>query len=790
MISSCAWAIFLWSALATEPAQNINSEVVTSNGKNYISIYGEVKSDAYNKQISYTTSKLYQVTDNDGNIVSQWELKSVVKVLIKMEARAVIDYTKRFDAYNVAETLETTTWCPSFTDTNLGHCKSTPYGFKVRKLEQVDPHRVWVPSLPRLAYTVTAVITIEEEDGATKSYEVTFDEHNKKGPVIDGHSYMQTAVISTGSLNKLFCSNCLVVHRKGEDVLNSMALPFSVVNMGRTNSLGMLPSVWKKAVVRTDSETKTNELTFIGDPPTPGTYPADQLLNYRESSHYLPGSCDCVEGCDMAGDSEQTVKYTCTNEILIMAFNLHISADSVTLTQLVGQPVVLQSIVTLVRRQAILNITVKNEGTMPGVVAVRLLRCASNSPIVGTFTYTGRPIEHFIDVKKTAIYSFLLTSPADIIVAESLALNPGKCNIQFLQASENGGESHAITSEAAVSWLGTVSGHAPGTYVKIDSPLQCVHPNIRFTAPQTSTVVCLVACSCDQMLEEGDIPSCIPVDCLSKYGYSRPYFSSIRGVCISTEEKAVEDGVNAEDLFIPQYIPFKNVSVDCGKGKKNDNSNILAVPCICPEGATRYETREDNKLYMCLDDFIFADPEVPSWGNAVFGELIDFFEDLKGKSFFEIVKLFFTTKVGRIFLLIISIILLIIFIPIFVKLFPLFAKCFVCCCRSCKSTFKSCRKLSATITQSTRSHHKESSSATLLGDTLETADKPTSPASPAPAMVGDTATFNELATELSNYNSILIRNSILMKEIESMNALYEMFKQQMRKPAEVAAPIE
>lgn len=155
--------------------------------------------------------------------------------------------------------------------------------------------------------------------------------------------------------------------------------------------------------------------------------------------------------------------------------------------------------------------------------------------------------------------------------------------------------------------------------MRIDSPVQCVDPDIRFTAPQTSTLVCLVACSCDQTMEMGDIPSCRPVDCLAKYGHSRPYFSSIRGVCISTEEKAAEDGVSADDLFIPQYIPFTNISVDCGKGKKNNSTNILAVPCVCPEGATRYETREDNKLYMCLDDFVFADPEVPSWKTQFSG---------------------------------------------------------------------------------------------------------------------------------------------------------------------------
>lgn len=71
MIGSFIWAICLWSALTTDPAQDINSEIITSNGKKYISIYGEVKSDAYDKQLSYTTSKIYQVTDKDGNIVSQ-----------------------------------------------------------------------------------------------------------------------------------------------------------------------------------------------------------------------------------------------------------------------------------------------------------------------------------------------------------------------------------------------------------------------------------------------------------------------------------------------------------------------------------------------------------------------------------------------------------------------------------------------------------------------------------------------------------------------------------------------
>lgn len=785
MRCSYIWVIFLWSVLASEPTQKINSEVITSNGKNYISIYGEVKSDAYNKQISYTTSKIYQVTDTVGNIISQWELKSTVKVLIKMDAKAVIDYSKHFDAYNVAETLETTTWCPSFTDTNIGHCKRVPYGYKVRKLEQVDPHRIWKSGLPRLAYTVTVIITIEEEDGTVKNYEVTFDEHNKSGPVIDGQSYMKIAVISTGSLSKLFCSNCLVVHRKDESLINSMAVPFDIVGIGRTNLLGMLPSVWKSAVIKTDSETEINQLTFIGDPPAPGLFPADQLLNYRDTSHYIPGTCNCVEGCDMAGDSKQTVKYTCNDDFLIMAFNLHISTDSVTLTQLIGQPVVLQSIVTLVRRQAILNITVKNEGNTPGVIAVKILRCVSHSPIVSTFTYTGRPVEHIIDAGKTAVYSFLLTSPVDVIVAEALALNPGRCTIKFLQAAENGGESHAITSEATVSWLGTVSGYAPGTYIVVDSPVQCTHPNIIFRTPQTSIFVCLVACSCDQTLKKEDIPSCVPVDCLAKYGHSRPYFSSIRSVCISVEEKAAEDGVSADDLFIPQYIPFNNVSVDCGKGKKNDDTNILAVPCICPEGATRYETREDNKLYMCLDDFIFSDPEVPSWGNTVFGELVDFFEDLKGKSFFEIMTLFFTTKVGRIFLLIALIILLIIFIPIFVKFFPVFAKCFACCCKPCKSAFKSCKKLPKTIIQNTKSHQKDSSSANLLDDTVETVEQHTYQVSASSKIPADTVTFNELATELSNYNNILIRNSILMKQIACTNALYEMFKKQMNTQVEV-----
>lgn len=787
MIGSFIWAICLWSALATDPAQDINSEIITSNGKKYISIYGEVKSDAYDKQLSYTTSKIYQVTDKDGNIVSQWELKSTVKVLIKMEARAVIDYTKRFDAYNAAETLEITTLrCPDFTDTDIGHCKRMPYGNKVRKLEQVDPHKVWRPSLPRLAYTVTVVITIEEEDGTVNKYEVVFNESKKKGPVIDGNSYMQTAVVSTGSMNDIFRFNCYVIHRETEGVLNSIAAPFDIVGVSRTNLFGMLPSVWKQAVIDSDSNTKTNQLTFIGDPPTSDVFPADQLLNYRASSPYLPSSCSCVEGCNMADDSKQTVKYTCNDEILLLAFSLHISADSVTLTQLVGKPVVLQSVVSLVRRQAILNITVGNEGMMPGVVTVRLLRCVSSSPIVGAFAYTGKPVEHFIDVDKTVVYSFLLTSPADVIVAESLALSPGKCNIQFLQAAGSGGESHAITSEAIISWLGTVSGYAPGTYVKIDSPVQCVDPDITFTAPQASNLVCLVACSCDQRLEMGNIPACIPVNCLNKYGHSRPYFSSIRGVCISTEEKAVEDGVSADDLFIPQYIPFNNVSIDCGKGKKNNSTNILAVPCICPEGATRYETREDNKLYMCLDDFIFADPEVPSWGNTVFRDLVDFFENLKGKSFLDIVGMFFTTKVGRIFLVIILVILLIIFIPLFVKCFPLCANCFTCCCRPCKSAFQSCKKLPADTAQNTNNRTKDASSATLLDETLETADR----REQSPPASDDELAFSKLTAKLSNYSSILIRNSILMKQIESMNNLYEIFKKQMISREEPSGPIE
>ncbi|EFO61841.1 Hypothetical protein GLP15_2454 [Giardia lamblia P15] len=795
MIRSCVWVVCLWSALAIEPTQGINSEIITSNGKQYVSIYGEIKSDAYDKQLSYTTSRIYQVVDKDGHIVSQWELKSLVKVLIKMEAHAVIDYAKRFSAYNAAETLEITTLrCPDFTDTNIGHCKRTPYGNKVRKLQQVDPHKVWKSSLPRLSYTVTVVITIEEEDGTINMYDVVFNEHNKKGLVIDENSYMQTVVISTGSINNIFRFDCYVVHRENEGILDSMAVPFEIVGFGGTNLLGMLPSVWKKAVIDSDSNTKTNELTFIGSPPTPDVFPADQLLNYRTSSPYLPSNCNCVEGCDMSGDSTHTVRYTCSDDILLLAFSLHISADSVTLTQLIGKPVVLQSVVSLVRRQAILNITIGNEGTMPGVVTVKLLRCISNSPIVGSFTYTGKPIKHFIDVDKTTVYSFLLTSPANFIVAETLALNPGRCNIQFLQATGSENESQTIINEATISWLGTVSGYAPGTYVKIDSPVQCVDPDIRFMAPQTSNLICLVACSCDQTMEMGDIPSCRPVDCLAKYGHSRPYFSSIRSVCISTEEKAAEDGVSTDDLFIPQYIPFSNVSVDCGKGKKNTSTNILAVPCICPEGATRYETREDNKLYMCLDDFVFADPEVPSWGNTVFRDVIEFFENLKGKSFFEIIKLFFTTKIGRILLLIMSIILLIIFIPLFVRFFPLCVKCFTCCCKSYKSSCQSCKKLPRDTAQDTGNCSKTAGSAALLNDTLEieaeTIDKVKSLTSPDSLIPEDVAAFNKLAAELSRHNSILIRNSILMKQIESINNLYTLFKKQMNNQEDVHDLIE
>lgn len=795
MIRSCIWAVCLWSVLATEPTQGINSEIITSDGKQYVSIYGEIKSDAYDKQLSYTTSKIYQIVDKDGHVVSRWELKSLVKVLIKMEARAVIDYAKRFDAYNAAETLEVTTLrCPDFTDTNIGHCKRTPYGNKVRKLQQVDPHKVWKPGLPRLSYTVTAVITIEEEDGTVNKYDVIFNEHNKKGPVIDGNSYMQTVVVSTGSTNNMFCFGCYVIHRENEGVLNSMAVPFDVVGFGGTNLLGMLPSVWKRAVIASDSSTRTNELTFIGSPPTPDVFPADQLLNYRDDSPYLPSNCNCVEGCNMSGDSAQTVKYACSDDILLLAFSLHISADSVTLTQLIGKPVVLQSVVSLVRRQAILNITVGNEGMMPGVVTVKLLRCISSSPIVGSFTYTGKPIKHFIDVDKTAIYSFLLTSPANVIVAESLALNPGRCSIQFLQAAGPESESQAATSEATISWLGTVSGYAPGTYVRIDSPVQCVDPDIRFTAPQTSTLVCLVACSCDQTMEMGDIPSCRPVDCLAKYGHSRPYFSSIRGVCISTEEKAAEDGVSVDDLFIPQYIPFTNVSVDCGKGKKNNSTNILAVPCICPEGATRYETREDNKLYMCLDDFVFADPEVPSWKNTVFRDVIEFFEKLKGKGFFEIVRLFFTTRVGRILLLIMSIILLIIFVPLFVRLCPLCVRCFMCCCKPCKSSYQLCRKPPKDTVQNAENCSKATGSVALLHDTLEveaeTADKSALLISPDPLIPEDVMVFNKLTAELSRYDNILIRNSILMKQIESISNLYALFEKKMSNKDDASDPVK
>ncbi|TNJ26318.1 hypothetical protein GMRT_13353 [Giardia muris] len=665
-------------------ACEIVSTVRQVGGRPYVVVTGILDSDAYDNAIKYTLPRQQGEFSTTGEVVGSWELGSEVTLVLEAVSTIVVSFDAHGVVNNSAETLEETQLqCPPITNTDYGHCRATPTGNKVRTLEKGDEHGVWIPRAPSEMYTVRLGVTLKDSNGARTTV-VEADTEHPRVNIIGTQSYIETIVQRPNPALSLFRHVGYVVNRLSDDVFKGMKLGYNLVGPHATNRLGMSPQVWKRAVERTGSETLINELTFIGSPTDAAgrIYPADQLYHYRQHALYVPPTCRCAAGgCRLEGTQAVAV-FSCEGQHTTVRFALHIFGEDVGLVKLIGKPKAVSASVQVEQGKPILEILIGNDATMPAVVLATLLRCLSNSTRIGPFVPPQEQrLKKLVQSGQTTSFRFLLSNSSDSSFNDALALNTGECVLSLVQGSGDG----AISDEATVRWLGVITGKAPGVYTPIRVPEQCQSPDVYFE--RDGVPICMTSCSYDQCFKQDDYPMCIPVDCMGKYGHSRPYFSSRRGVCVSTGEKAEEDGVDYGELFIPQFIPFQNVSVACGKGVPNNSTNVLAVPCICPTNATRYETGPDGLLHMCLDDLVFEEPEIPIWDDVVFGDFKKFLSEIRGKSIFEILGMFFKTSVGKIVGGILGVILLLILIPIILKCIP----CICGCCTSMGKCFRACR---------------------------------------------------------------------------------------------------
>lgn len=665
-------------------ACDIVSTVRQVGGRPYVVVTGTLSSNAYDNAVRYTLPHQQGEYSATGEVIGSWELGAEVTIVLEAVSYIVVSFDAHGVVNNSAETLEETQLqCPPITSTEYGHCRATPTGNKVRTLEKGDEHSVWIPRAPSERYAVRLGVTLKGASG-THTTMVEANTEHPRVEILGAQSYIETVVQRPNPALSLFRHVGYVVNKLSDALTRGMKLSYNLVGPHATNRLGMSPHVWKRAVERTNSETLINELTFIGSPiDTNGRiYPADQLYYYRQHALYVPPTCNCVDdGCTLEGTQAVAV-FSCEGQHTTVHFALHIFGEDVGLVKLIGKPRAVSASVRLEQGRPILEVLIGNDATMPAVVLATLPRCLSSSTRIGLFVPPqGQQLKKMVQSGQTTSFRFLLSNSSDSSYNDALALNTGECVLSLVQGNGDG----ALTEETTIRWLGIITGKAPGTYTPVQVLEQCQSPDVSFE--RDGLLICMSSCSYDQTFRQDDYPICIPVDCMEKYGHSRPYFSPKRGVCVSTGEKAEEDGVDYDELFIPQFIPFQNVSVDCGKGVRNNSTNVLAVPCLCPANATRYETGPDGLLHMCLDDLVFEEADVPLWDDVVFGDFKKFLSQIRGKSISEILGMFFKTTVGKVIGGILGVILLAILIPIILKCIP----CICGCCTSINKCLSACR---------------------------------------------------------------------------------------------------
>lgn len=643
------------------PDHTMNCSIVHKNGRRYISIVGQLDSDASMSEYSFSLPPLIRSynkvngSSEHGAITGVYTINRTAKLVLTVQNYVTIPYTIMESVMLASEGIQfLETPCPDLSNIMTAYCTETPEGQKIRTLYQEDEHLVATSYYPSSHANMSLSISITGEQLAET---LNISDENPDGSALNGTVILTMASLLYDNILDSFVQNGFLVGRRNTTLEKVFQMPYNTIAIMNTNSLGMLPEVWFSAIEASNNEAALNQYTFIGNPiigiNETKYYPANQVLFYANNT-FIPRICsvlnesdpDCVfQNVNKTQTSQCNV--SCEGFINVLHYDLSIDAATVQVIQLIGKPVIESTVVQFYGVETILLLKVGNMADAPGVVNITLGTCFSDYSPIGAFQPLQVQVDQkLVDPKESVTFLLLLTSGMSRFQAKKIAHSSGSCMVFLAQ----GYGSEAVTVNATAEWLGIVTAGAPGTSVPVNSSTQCQPPNVYYnltsnisTASQHVSQYCLIACTDDQAFVaaifhtvDGQIvaktaPRCTPCDCLQKYGPTRPYFSARLGVCIGPAQKALEDNSTSTQPYdVPQYLPFNNSTVICGAhGRLNPCKNVLAVPCLCDVGYTRFIQSSDGTYNMCLKDINIPNPPEITYGDKIFQGLYNWINNLK-----------------------------------------------------------------------------------------------------------------------------------------------------------------